>query len=340
MMPRFHLIVILFFLVVKVHGQDVQYSQFYANPFYLNPALAGSTELTRVGVNFRNQWPALDQSFIAYTAYADFFSKKYNSGIGVVVSGARESFTQSTTSEIGLVYSYRLRLGEKRFLHVGTQVSFLSRDVLFDQVILGTQIDIDKGVIVGEPGNGFTGDSRLRAADMNAGLLYYEEKFWFGFSAFHLLEPQISYLEVNSNRLPVKYSFHGGVRFNLAPGNINDYFNNTDQERSLALAFNYKSQGVFDQLDIGAEFYFEPLILGFWYRGLPTKYNLPNSESLIGLIGVEFDSGLDFGYSYDFSISKLGQRVSGGAHEISVRYVFSLKDPSKKYYPELPTFRY
>lgn len=341
MMNRvYRIVLILLFLGAKAFSQDVQYSQFYANPFYLNPALAGSTELTRVGVNFRNQWPALDQSFIAYTAYADYFSKKYNSGIAIVISGARESFTQSTTSEIGLVYSYRLRLGEKRFLHMGAQGSLLSRDVLFDQVVLGTQLDIDKGVIVGEPGEGFTGDSQVRAGDINAGLLYYEEKFWLGVSVFHLLKPQISYLEVNSNRLPIKYSVQGGMRFNLAPGNINDYFNNTDQERSLAIAFNYKSQGAFDQLDLGAEFYFEPLILGLWYRGLPTKYNLPNSESLIGLIGVELDSGLDFGYSYDFSISKLGQKVSGGAHEISVRYVFSARDPSKKHFPELPTFRY
>lgn len=340
-MMRIYLVfVFLLLLTSRAFSQDVQYSQFYANPFYLNPALAGSTGLTRVGVNFRNQWPALDQSFIAYTAYADHFSEKYNSGLGIIVSGARESFNQSRTDEIGLVYSYRLRLGEKRLLHVGAQGSFLSRDVLFDQVILGTQLDIDKGVVVGEPGAGFSGDSRLRAGDINAGLLYYEDKFWFGFSAFHLLEPQISYLELNSNRLPVKYSLHGGVRFNLAPGNINDFFNNTDQERSLALAFNYKAQGAFDQLDLGAEFYFEPLILGFWYRGLPSKYNLPNNESLIGLIGIELDSGLDFGYSFDYSISKLGQRVSGGAHEISLRYVFSPSNQRKKDYSELPTFRY
>ncbi len=340
-MMRIYLVfVFLLLLTSRAFSQDVQYSQFYANPFYLNPALAGSTGLTRVGVNFRNQWPALDQSFIAYTAYADHFSEKYNMGFGIIVSGARESFNQSRTDEIGLVYSYRLRLAEKRFLHVGAQGSFLSRDVLFDQVILGTQLDIDKGVVVGEPGAGFSGDSRLRAGDINAGLLYYEDKFWFGISAFHLLEPQISYLELNSNRLPVKYSLHGGVRFNLAPGNINDYFNNTDQERSLALAFNYKSQGAFDQLDLGAEFFFEPLILGFWYRGLPTKYNLPNNESLIGLIGIELESGLDFGYSFDYSISKLGQRVSGRAHEISLRYVFSPNNQRKKDYPELPTFRY
>lgn len=130
------------------------------------------------------------------------------------------------------------------------------------------------------------------------------------------------------------------MKFDMAPGDINDYFNNTDQERSLSFAFNYKKQGQFSQLDIGTEFYFEPLVLGIWYRGLPTKYSLPNNESIISLIGVRLDNRMEFGYSFDFSISKLGQKYSGGAHEISIRYVFSSKDPSKKYYPELPTFRY
>jgi type IX secretion system PorP/SprF family membrane protein len=128
----FILIVLVCFFTATGFSQDIQYSQFYANPLYLNPAFAGSTGLTRVGVNFRNQWPALDQSFIAYTAYADHFSEKNNSGFGVTVSGARETFNQSRTDEIGLLYSYRLRLGEKRFLHVGAQGSFISRDVLFD----------------------------------------------------------------------------------------------------------------------------------------------------------------------------------------------------------------
>ena len=339
-MTKLYLMAVFLLISLRAFCQDVQYSQFYANPLYLNPAFAGSTGLSRVGVNFRNQWPALDQSFIAYTAYADHFSEKYNSGFGIIVSGGRESFTQSNTNEIGLLYSYRLQLSEKRFLHAGVQGSLLSRDVMFDEIVLGTQIDIDRGVVTGLPGEDFLGNSKLTVADLNLGLLYYEDIFWFGISATHLLKPQISYLSIDSNRLAVKYSLHGGVRFNLAPGNINDYFNNTDQERSLALAFNYKTQGIYDQLDIGAEFYFEPLVLGFWYRGLPTKYNLPNNESLISLLGIELKSGLDLGYSYDYSISKLGQRASGGAHEVSVRYVFSSKDPRKKYYPELPSFRY
>ena len=156
----------------------------------------------------------------------------------------------------------------------------------------------------------------------------------------HLLQPNISYVVDGTSRLPRKLSLHGGYRFNLAPGNINDYFNNTDQERSFSVGFNYKQQGQFSQLDLGTEFYFEPLALGLWYRGLPTKYELPNHESLVAMIGVGLQSGLDVGYSFDFPISSYGLGRSGGSHEVSVRYVFSSQAPGKRRYQSLPSFRY
>lgn len=327
-------------LSFSVLAQDIQYSQYYANPIYLNPAFTGSTSMTRVGVNFRNQWPALDQSFVAYTAYFDHYEERLNSSFGLIFHGAQESFTQTNVNEVGLVYSYRLRLSQSSYIQAGVQGSFVARDAFFDRVILGTQLNIDTGLINGTPGEAFEGDSQIRSADAHAGLLYYREKIWFGVSAAHLLEPEISYLADNTNQLPMKYSFHGGYRFDLAPGNINEYFNNTDQERSVAIGFNYKQQGQFSQLDLGAEFFFEPLVLGLWYRGLPTKYELPNNESLIFLLGVNLPSGLELGYSFDYAISKLGFFSSGGAHELSVRYVFSSKDPRKRYYAPLPTFRY
>lgn len=339
-MKKTILFLICFLLSFFGEAQDIQYSQYYANPIYLNPAFAGSTGQTRFGVNFRNQWPALDESFLAYTAYFDHFEERINSGFGLIVQGAQESFTQTSLNEIGLVYSYRLRLSDESYIQAGVQGSFVARDALFDRVILGTQLDIDRGVIVGEPGSGFEGDSEIRSADAHAGLLYFGRKVWFGVSVAHLLEPEISYLADNSNQLPMKYSLHGGYRFDLSPGDINDYFNNTDQERSIALGFNYKKQGQFSQLDLGAEFFFEPLVLGFWYRGLPTKYSLPNNEALIFLLGVSLPSGLELGYSFDYSISKLGFSSSGGAHEVSMRYTFPSKDPRKRYYAPLPSFRY
>ena len=339
-MKKIILFLFLIFLQSRLYSQDIQYSQFYANPLYLNPAFAGSTDLARLGLNFRNQWPGLNRSLLAYTAYGDVFSQRYSSGVGVIINGVRESLTQTQLNEIGLLYSYRLKLGENRYMQAGAQGSFVSRDAMFDQVILGTQLDIDNGVVIGGPGSAFEGESQLRNADIHAGLLFYDTRFWFGFSAAHLLQPEISYLEARGNTMSVKYSIQGGVKFELAPGRINDFFNNTNQDRSVSIDFNYKSQGLYTQFDFGAEFYFEPLILGFRYRGLPTKYNLPNHESLIGIVGFEFESGIDIGYSFDFGISKLGQSNSGGAHELSMRYTFSTRDPRKKYRSSLPAFRY
>lgn len=321
-------------------AQDIQYSQYYANPIYLNPATVGNTDKSRVGVNFRNQWPALDQTFVAYSAYFDFYDERINSGFGVLVQGANESFTHTSTHEIGFIYSYRLKLSEFNFIQAGFQGSFLSRDAFFDQVILGTQLDIDKGILIGQPGAGFEGGSQLRSADVHAGLIYYGRNIWLGISGAHLIRPPISYLLNGDNRLGIKTSIHGGYRISLAPGDINDYFNNTDQERSLSIGFNYKKQGQYSQLDLGTEFFFEPLVLGLWYRGLPTKYNLPNNESLIAVVGISLESGIELGYSFDFPISKFGFGSTGGAHELSLRYVFSQRNQVKKYYAPLPSFRY
>lgn len=334
------LLIFLLSFGLGLQAQDMQYSQYYANPLYLNPALAGSTGMNRVGINFRNQWPSLDQTFLGYTAYFDFYKERINSGFGIIFQGANESFTQTSINEIGLIYSYRLKLSENDFIQFGAQGSFVRRDAMFDRVILGTQLDIDRGQIIGAPGDGFEGESQISAPDAHAGLMYYGKKAWLGISAFHLLTPEISYLTGLNEKLPIRYGLHGGYRFNLAPGDINDYFNNTDQERSLALGFNYKKQGQYSQLDLGGEFFFEPLVLGVWYRGLPTKYELPNNESLVALVGISFESGLELGYSFDFPISKLGYGGSGGSHEISLRYVFSNQDPRKRYFSPLPTFRY
>jgi len=320
-------------------GQDVQYSQYYANPIYLNPALVGSTSMSRVGFTFRNQWPALDQTFVAYSAYIDHFNEKLNSGVGLIFQGVSESFTETSWNEVGIVYSYRLKLSAKGFIQAGVQGSFISRDSGFGRVVLGSQLDIDRGSI-DYSGSGFDGESQVRDLDVHAGLVYYGNKGWLGASLAHLLQPSISYIVDGTSRLPRKLSLHGGYRFNLAPGNINDYFNNTDQERSFSFGFNYKQQGQFSQLDVGTEFFFDPLALGLWYRGLPTKYGFPNHESIVVVVGVSLDSGLDLGYSFDFPISSFGLARSGGAHELSVRYVFLSQLLDKRRIRTLPTFRY
>jgi type IX secretion system PorP/SprF family membrane protein len=323
-----------------VQAQDTQFSQFYAAPLFLNPAFAGSSEITRVGFNFRNQWPALDQSFVAFSAYADHFIDSKNSGIGIIVNGSRESLANLQNTEVGLLYSYRLRLGQSSFLHMGIQGSYATRSASFDEVVLSTQLDISKGVVLPGAGGAIPDASQRSFADLHTGLFYYNDRFWLGVSGHHLTQPNISYLDLDKDILPIRYSAHGGVKFDLEPGAINDYFNNTQQERTLSLAFNYKRQGLYDQLDFGMELFFDPIILGVWYRGFPTRIGLPNNEALIGLIGFSLQSGIDLGYSYDFTLSQLGWRNSGGAHEVSLRYSFVNQLWDKSQRKRLPTFKY
>ena len=92
---------------------------------------------------------------------------------------------------------------------------------------------------------------------------------------------------------------------------------------------NYKQQGQFKQLDLGMYFTLEPILVGLWYRGLPIDgfSNTKNSEAIITMLGFNAVN-TTFGYSFDYTISDLGIG-SGGAHEISITYVFSMADPRK-----------
>ena len=50
-------------------AQDPNFSQFFASPLTLNPALTGKFDGTfRVAGNFRNQWPTINNAFVTKTA--------------------------------------------------------------------------------------------------------------------------------------------------------------------------------------------------------------------------------------------------------------------------------
>src|SRR5258706_10896165 len=54
-------------------AQDPNFSQFFASPLTLNPALTGKFDgVVRVAGNFRNQWPTINNAFVTKTASVDF----------------------------------------------------------------------------------------------------------------------------------------------------------------------------------------------------------------------------------------------------------------------------
>ena len=64
---------VVFSLLGSANAQDPHFSQFFASPLTLNPALTGKFDGTlRVAGNYRNQWPAFNNVYTTSTLNVDF----------------------------------------------------------------------------------------------------------------------------------------------------------------------------------------------------------------------------------------------------------------------------
>lgn len=311
----------------EIKAQDPQYSQFYAAPLYLNPGFAGSTLQARVGANYRNQWPSINASFVTFSAYFDYFIDNFNSGVGIIVTSDKEGLAGLRSNSLGLQYNYQIRLTEKLTFRPGVEVAYVIRNVDFMKLTFGDQYNPNN---IGNPlptDETFNSDLKVSYPDISFGGVFYSDAFWLGVAVHHITTPNQSFTNEVSG-LPMKYSVHAGYKIRLEPA-MGKGYSPVIRERSLTPNILYKAQGNFDQLDIGLYYTHEPIVFGLWYRGLPFKplEGFSNNESVIALIGLT-TNGLNIGYSFDYTISRLGIK-SGGAHELSVSYGFSLRDPRK-----------
>ena len=316
-----------------VTAQDHQFSQFYAAPLYLNPALAGSTGQARAGINYRNQWPAIDANFTTMSAYFDYFIEDKNSAVGLIITRDQEGLAGLRSLSVGLQYAYELQINDNLGFRPGVQIALFNRDINFEKLTFGDQFDPSTGQFLDQPtAETFRTNFSKTFFDVSFGGVFFTRTAWLGVSAWHLTEPNQSIID-ESSPLPRKYSFHGGFKFYLKPGATGSGVYTRKAERSIAPAFQYRHQGKFDQMDVGLYFTAEPLVVGVWYRGVPFKNleDFVNNESIVLLLGftkLGAKDAINIGYSFDYTISKLGSG-SGGAHEFSLVYTWPMRNPRK-----------
>lgn len=318
--------------VLSAKTQDLQYSQYYAAPLYLNPALAGAELTGRVGFNYRNQWPSLDVQFTTFSAYYDTYLPYLNSGIGIHVMQDSEGASKLRSTSISALYSYELRLADNLYFRPGIQASYIRREIGFhESLIFANQINpTDPNGTLLLDSNGIPGlGDPVSLFSLSAGGLLFTESAWVGFSIHHINQPNQSFF-INDggglSPLSRKFSIHGGFQIGLEEGSMRKDFSHFRKQRYLMPTVNYKRQGPFEQLDLGTYLYLEPILLGAWYRGIPFKKMVGqnNRDAIVMMVGVGLVNGLNVGYSFDYTVSQLGIQ-SGGAHELSL----SLTMPSR-----------
>ncbi len=309
----FCIIGLLYIATGETQAQDPQFTQYYSAPLYLNPAFAGTTGQHRASVNYRNHWSSLPKAFVTYAFAYDYNLPASNSNVGIIFSTDKAGTANLSSTNVGAIYSYTIPLTAKLRVVPAFQVGYLSQSMDFSKLVFGDQLAF------GNPDAPST-DPELRNLENNnrfdfgSGLVIYNNSFWAGMALHHINQPNQSVLDRES-RLPIRLTVHAGWKIRLKQGPMKSGI-----ESSINPSFNFRKQGEFDQLDVGFNYYYRMLMLGLWYRGIPLQQDMPrtiNHDALAVSFGLSMNN-LNFGYSYDMTVSKLGPASSGGSHEISL----------------------
>ena len=302
-------------LAVCTHylAQDPTFTQFYSNPVYLNPALSGSSGCPRVALNYRNQWPQLTGNYVTYAASYDSYFKNISGGVGLVALHDQQGQGTIQTSMIGASYSYYLKVNRKFRLMFGGQAAYYQKYLDWSQLTFGDMIDPRRGFIY-QTGDVPRGDGRRGFFDVSAGLVGFSKNFYFGAAFHHLNRPDESMI-LGQSKLPIKFTGHVGANIKL--GQRGRYSSTTFLSPNII----YQNQNGFQQLNLGAYLKYESFTIGAWYR---------NKDAFILTVGINTEK-YRIGYSYDLTVSELGNGVSGGSHEVSLGINLKCKKPARDF---------
>lgn len=308
-----------------VKAQDQQFTQFYASPMKLNPAFAGTSIQSRAVTTYRNQWPALPKAFVSYNFAFDHYLPEINSGIGISVSHDRAGTGALTYTLASLNYAYDIRLTRKWSVRPALKFGFGSNFLDIDKLTFMDQlVREDDGVSTLDPDRGRFATEPVNYPDFGAGFLLFSKVLWVGASLDHINRPVHS-VTGREARLPQLFSAHAGMRIKVS--DVGAF----SKRQFIVPAINYRMQGLFDQVDMGFYYEYDPIILGLWYRGIPgfkkNANNTVNQDAIAVLVGYEVNN-MTIGYSYDVTISQLTPN-SGGAHELTLQIEFASRKSKK-----------
>lgn len=320
-MRRLIIILIIAWIALKgTFAQDPQFSQFYSNPLYLAPSFAGAAGGSRICANFRDQWISLPATFMTYSFSYDHYFSNFKSGFGLLGYKDAAGTGQLGTLSLGVQYSYNFMILKDIFVRPGIHFSYREHGLAWDKLDYIEEIMYSGGGGTTQP----QALEKTRDVDLALSTLVYAKRIWAGVTVDHLLRPNVS-LYADKTLVPVKVSVFGGIEL-VRKGRLLK-----PVEETMTLAYLFKTQGPYTQLDLGVYWHKNPMVLGLWYRGIP-PFNSQRGDALILLLGYKTPN-FNIGYSYDLTISNLiGQAL--GSHEVSMSVKFAL--PRKKKKGEVP----
>lgn len=289
------------------HSQtDPHFSQYYAYPLWLNPALTGAIDGNyRVTAMYRSQWGGISNPFSTPGISADIVTNK-NVSLGLSVMNLR-------AGTIG--YSYMTGYATMAYNGVRFGYHQISMGMAFGAI--NRRFDQSK-FQTGEQWNPYTGfnPDAVRAEALNktsaiafdagVGAVYYDgtpgkkANLFGGISAYHLTQPQDPFLAGEHEKMPMRLTAHGGLKYNV------------NENVSITPNVLYMRQGNSQEKMVGAYAQMKvdettDFLLGANYRF---------KDALSPYAGVYYKNYM-ISVSYDINASDLG-KVAGNANNFEI----------------------
>ncbi|HEV8080483.1 MAG TPA: PorP/SprF family type IX secretion system membrane protein [Chitinophagaceae bacterium] len=322
-MRKLFLIINIFCVSVAATAQDPHFSQFFASPLTLNPALTGKFDGTlRASGNYRNQLPTFNNVYITSTVSVDFsilnkvLPETDTWGVGVIALTDKAGAGVLTNNYIGISTAYHKALNEDGYsqIGIGFQGMYGQKKLDWSRLIFEDQLT-PFGFDLSVPSADIStiNDPNISYLDINAGLIYTvsttdKNNFYLGASMYHINRP--------------KESFKGG-NFNVSPRttiSAGGYFPVSDN-LTLHTSGIYQVQGKTTETTLGGAI---AASLNNDERNPTNVYGglwMRVKDAVIPYIGLEF-AGMRIGASYDINTSSLksGSQSRGGM-ELSLIYI-------------------
>ena len=316
------LILMFFALTFSVTAQqETQFTQYYNNPYFFNPAAGGTKSLMEFDAGFRKQWLAIEGSprsvyltghsvikvekggpevvnEFNYQGNSVFETPKNTIGRNKHVAGGRvlnDAIGPFTKNSIMASYAYHLRFSKNTMLGLGMSAGWSNYGINSDKVQLVDNSDAAYEDFLMRNNN-------QNIFDVNAGITLYGEDFHFGISSIQLLDNDMILDQVTTQSsygrhwfLFGKYKFDVLERLHIQPHFMGQLIGNAP------FAVNFGSRFIFDR--------------NYWFN---TAYRWGDAIN-IGF-GLNFLQNFRVGYAFDFGIGVL-QGTAGNAHEIQLGYI-------------------
>lgn len=293
-------------------GQDVYFSQAFANRQADNPAWTGLVDDYSATLSYRDQFPQLAGSFQTVQLAAGWRLPQpgLHHAIGILINQDRTGTVGYTRLGATAQYAYHTRLTRTLALSGGAQVGYGRQRVGYDNLTFGDQYSAD-GSYVGATAESLAGFPPVNYLTVGVGGVLYAEQAWLSVSGHNLNRPDLGFSRQAG--LPLRVAVSAGYKLFLRqPAGSGQ---GEAHEISLVPTVGYTRQGGSQRSEAGSYFIIDPVTVGALYRNLASP-DLGTQHVVAVVAGVAVGD-LRIGYSYDVGVSQLASDL-GGAHEITL----------------------